>query len=122
MDHSGEFLNLVNDAKTRIEEISTTQVMEKIQAGDPFFLIDIREDFEWEEGRIRGATHIGRGILERDIKQIIPDKNAFIVLYCGGGYRTALSADNLQRMGYKRVYSMAGGWHEWEERGFPTER
>ncbi len=88
--------------------------------GDKFILVDVREDNEWEQGHIVGATHIGKGIIERDIENHVPDLNAEIVLYCGGGYRTALAADNLQKMGYTNVISMDGGWRRWNELGFPV--
>jgi rhodanese-related sulfurtransferase len=84
-------------------------------------LIDVREDNEWERGRARGASHMGRGVIERDVETAIPDHAAQLILYCGGGYRSALAADNLQRMGYTNVYSLAGGWKAWQEAGAPTE-
>lgn len=121
MKHSPGFLKIVEDAKTRIREISIPEVRKKLAAKDKFHLIDVREDNEWEGGRCQGAVHFGRGIIERDIESAIPNKDDEIVLYCGGGFRSALAADNIQRMGYKRVLSMAGGWRGWIEAGAPVE-
>ncbi len=120
MIHSEQFLRLVDDAKKRIVEISVEVVFAKQQQNENFQFIDIREDSEWMLGKAEGASHLGRGIIERDIEKMIPDKNEEIVLYCGGGYRSALAADNLQRMGYTNVKSMAGGIKLWTERGFPV--
>jgi rhodanese-related sulfurtransferase len=121
MDHSPGFLKVVEDAKSRIKELSIEQVMEKQRRGEDFELVDVREDHEWEKGRIRGARHLGRGILERDIEKQIPDHDREIVLYCGGGFRSALSADMLQKMGYRNVVSMDGGFRGWKEKGGPIE-
>ena len=93
----------------------------KLARGDAFELVDVREDREWNEERVRGARHLGRGVIERDVEKAIPDKGREIVLYCGGGFRSALAADNLVKMGYPNVKSMAGGWREWTSKGFPTE-
>jgi rhodanese-related sulfurtransferase len=120
MIHSEQFLRLVDDAKQRIVEITVEAVYAKQQQNENFEFVDIREDSEWMLGKAEGAIHLGRGIIERDIEKMIPDKNAEIVLYCGGGYRSALAADNLQRMGYTNVKSMAGGIKLWSERGFPV--
>ena len=122
MDHSKEFEALVDDAKRRIVECTIDDVLHKQQRGERFRLIDTREDDEWRAGRARGAEHIGRGVIERDIVAKAPDKDEELILYCGGGYRSALAADNLQRMGYTRVRSLAGGWREWTRRGLPTEK
>jgi rhodanese-related sulfurtransferase len=122
MKHSQGFLNLVNDAKGRVRETTVAQVRERQAQGRPFELIDVREDHEWAQGRAQGARHLGRGILERDIENLIPDRGAEIVLYCGGGYRSALSADSLQKMGYRNVWSMAGGVRAWSEAGLPIEK
>ena len=122
MIHSEGFLKVVNDAKSRIRETTTAEVHARRQRGEQFLLVDVREDNEWVQGHITGAVHIGRGILERDVETAVPDRNAEVVLYCGGGYRSALSADMLQKMGYTRVSSMDGGIREWQERGLPTER
>jgi rhodanese-related sulfurtransferase len=115
-------LALVNEAKSRIQELTVEQVRQKQRQGDPFYLVDVREESEWQAGRIAGAIHLSKGIIERDIEKVIPDKEAEIVLYCGGGFRSALAADNLQKMGYRRVFSMDGGIRAWREAGFPEER
>jgi rhodanese-related sulfurtransferase len=117
--HSPGFVALVDAVKQRIQEISVDQVRDRQMQADPFYLIDIREESEWQSGHIVGAFHLGRGILERDIEQRIPDRTAEIVLYCGGGYRSALAADNLQQMGYTQVKSMAGGIRDWRAAGYP---
>jgi rhodanese-related sulfurtransferase len=122
MKHSEAFEKLVADIKSQVREISTDEVLEKLDRKDEFHLVDVREDHEWLDGHARGATHIGRGIMERDIEKLIPDYNAAIVLYCGGGYRSALAAVNIQKMGYKNVLSMAGGIREWREKGLPEEK
>jgi rhodanese-related sulfurtransferase len=121
MKHSEGFLNLVNDAKGRIREVTVEETRARLNASHGARLIDVREDNEWEAGHAHGAEHIGRGIIERDIEELVPDKNAELILYCGGGYRSALAADNLQRMGYTNVFSMAGGWKAWKEAGAPVE-
>ena len=120
MDHSPEFEKLVDDAKSRVKEITVDQAIKRQKAGAN--LIDVREDREWAEGHARGAIHIGRGVIERDIVQTVPDKSAELILYCGGGYRSALAADNLEKIGYKNVLSMAGGWRAWNEAGAPLEK
>ena len=109
----------MNDAKTRIKEEDFRDVKKKLDAGEKIILVDAREDSEWARGHIPGAIHLGKGIIERDIEKAIPDKDATVVLYCGGGYRSALAADNLQKMGYRNVISMDGGWRGWTEVGFP---
>jgi rhodanese-related sulfurtransferase len=119
MKHSEGFLKIVEDARTRVREVDVEQTLERMKEGAR--LIDVREDGEWERGRARGAEHMGRGVIERDIEQEVPDHAAELILYCGGGYRSALAADNLQRMGYTNVYSMAGGWKAWKESGAPVE-
>jgi rhodanese-related sulfurtransferase len=120
MDHPEGFLNLVRDAKKRIKEEDYREVKKKIDSAHPLTLVDTREDSEWARGHIPGALHLSKGIIERDIEKKIPDKDAEIVLYCGGGYRSALAADNLQKMGYRNVISMDGGWRGWTESGFPV--
>lgn len=117
--HAPEFLALVDDAKTRIQECTVSDVREWLAAGDAFHLIDVREDREWQAGHLPGATHLGKGIIERDVEAEIPDRSAKLVLYCGGGYRSALAADNLQRMGYKQVISMDGGIRGWKDAALP---
>jgi rhodanese-related sulfurtransferase len=122
MQHSEGFLKLVDDAKTRIRELDVAQTRAHLQANPQARLIDVREDNEWQAGHAAGATHMGRGIIERDIEGRMPDHDAELILYCGGGYRSALAADNLQRMGYTNVYSLAGGWKAWQAAGAPTEQ
>jgi rhodanese-related sulfurtransferase len=121
-DHPEGFLKLVKEAKTRIKEEDYRDIKKKLDAGEPMIIIDTREDNEWARGHIPNAVHLGKGVIERDIEKAIPDKDATLVLYCGGGYRSALAADNLQRMGYRNVISMDGGWRSWTEAGFPTIR
>ena len=119
-DHPEGFLRLVKDAKTRVKEEDYREIKKKLDAGEKMILVDTREDNEWARGHVPGAVHLGKGVIERDIEKAIPDKDATIVLYCGGGYRSALAADNLQKMGYRNVVSMDGGWRGWTESGFPT--
>ena len=119
MKHSEGFLKLVEDAKTRVREVNVGQTLERMREGAR--LLDVREDNEWERGRARGAEHMGRGVIERDIEGAVPDHGAELILYCGGGYRSALAADNLQRMGYTNVYSLAGGWKAWRDADAPVE-
>lgn len=121
MKHSEAFEKLVAEVKPRIKEITIDEVRKKQDAGEKFLLIDVREDHEWEQGRAQGSMHVGRGILERDIEKHVPDRNTEIVLYCGGGYRSALAADNLQKMGYTNVFSMEGGIRGWRDRGLPED-
>jgi rhodanese-related sulfurtransferase len=118
--HSEGFLKIVADAKKHVKEWDFREVKKRMDASEKFLLVDVREDNEWERGHIPGAIHMGRGIIERDIEQAVPDHDAAIVLYCGGGFRSALSAENLQKMGYTNVISMDGGWRHWTEAGFPT--
>ena len=120
MKHSEGFLRLVNDAKSRIREVTVEQTRARIDADASVKLIDVREDNEWQAGHAAGADHLGKGIIERDIEGSVPDKSTELILYCGGGYRSALAADVLQRMGYTNVFSMAGGWKAWKESGAPT--
>jgi len=122
MEHSPGFLRLVADAKTRVRETTPEEVYRRQQAGERFHLVDVREDHEWAPGRARGAVHLAKGIIERDIERTIPDRDAEIVLYCGGGFRSALAADALQTMGYRRVLSMDGGWRRWTELRYPVDR
>ena len=122
MDHAQGFLNLVNDAKQRIKQETFRETKRRLDNGEKLILVDTREDTEWASGHIPGAIHLGRGIIERDIEKTIPDKAAPIVLYCGGGFRSALAADSLQKMGYRNVISMDGGWRGWTEAGFPITK
>lgn len=119
MKHSEGFLNLVNDAKARIREITVADTQARL-AGKNVQLIDVREDNEWLAGHAAVAKHLGKGIIERDIEQEVPDKSTELILYCGGGYRSALVADVLQQMGYTNAWSMAGGWKAWKDSGAPT--
>ena len=115
MDHSPGFLALVNEVRARVREVGADEARRMAESGA--VLVDVREDREWEAGHARGAVHLGRGVIERDVEKAIPDKDAEIILYCGGGFRSALTADSLQRMGYSNVLSMAGGWRAWQENG-----
>jgi len=117
MKHSEGFLNLVNDAKTRIREVTVAETQQRMRENNDVKLIDVREDNEWDAAHAAGAMHLGKGIIERDIETAVPDKNTELILYCGGGYRSALAADALQKMGYTNVFSMAGGWKAWKESG-----
>jgi rhodanese-related sulfurtransferase len=119
-NHPQGFLALVNDAKKRIKEEDYRETKKRIDAGEKILLIDTREDSEWARGHIPGAIHLSKGVIERDIEKTAPDKNATIILYCGGGFRSALAADNLQKMGYTNVISMDGGWRGWTESQFPV--
>lgn len=121
MPHSERFLKVVNEAKSRIAECTVDDVLAKQESGAAFHLVDVREESEWGAGHLPGAVHLGKGIIERDIVGAIPDTGAEIVLYCGGGYRSALSADILQQMGYTNVISMDGGFGDWKGRGLPIE-
>ncbi len=121
MQHSAGFLKLVEDAKSRVREIDVKGSTERINSGANVYLIDVREDNEWDAEHAAGALHLGKGIIERDIESEIPDKDTELILYCGGGYRSALAADALQKMGYTNVFSMAGGWKAWKAAGAPTE-
>ena len=120
--HNPAFLALVNDAKSRVREIDIEQYKKMLEDGDPHVLVDVREDSEWAAGHASGAEHIGKGVIERDIEAKVPDKNATLVLYCGGGYRSALAGDALRSMGYGRVISLDGGWRAWQQAGLPTEK
>ena len=121
MKHSPGFLKLVDDAKSRVHEINVDEAQEKLASGKAT-LIDVREESEWEAGHALGAYHIGKGVIERDIEQKVPDKSAELILYCGGGFRSALATDNLQKMGYTNVASMSGGWRAWQAAGAPVEK
>jgi len=121
MKHSEGFLKVVNDAKSRINEVNVADTRERMASNPDTKLIDVREDNEWDAAHAAGAIHLGKGIIERDIEATVPDKSTELILYCGGGYRSALAADVLQTMGYTNVWSMAGGWKAWQESGAPVE-
>jgi len=121
MEHSPGFLKSVNDAKSRVRENTPEDVKRKQEAGESFYFVDVREDNEWQKGHATGAIHLGKGIIERDIEKAVPDHDAEIILYCGGGFRSALAGDALQKMGYKNVISMDGGWKRWRDLGYPIE-
>jgi rhodanese-related sulfurtransferase len=120
--HSPRFLKIVENAKQRIREVSVDDVKGKLDHGEKFVLVDVREESEWAKDHLPGAIHLGKGVIERDVEERVPDLNAPVVLYCGGGYRSALAADNLQQMGYRNVLSMDGGIREWREKGFPLSK
>jgi rhodanese-related sulfurtransferase len=120
MKHAPGFLKLVEEAKARIRETNAQEVKKRLDDKETFTLIDVREESEWANGHLPGAVHMCKGIIERDIENAVPQKATPIVLYCGGGYRSALVADNLQKMGYNNVISMDGGWRAWTDAGFPT--
>jgi rhodanese-related sulfurtransferase len=121
MKHSEGFLKIVNEAKSRISEVTVAETRDRLKENPEAKLIDVREDKEWDAAHAAGSIHLGKGIIERDIETTSPDKAAELILYCGGGYRSALVADVLQTMGYTNVYSMAGGWKAWKESGAPVE-
>ncbi|HVI73129.1 MAG TPA: rhodanese-like domain-containing protein [Pyrinomonadaceae bacterium] len=121
MKHSEGFLKLVDDAKSRVREVSVADTQQRMRENTQAKLIDVREDKEWDAAHAAGAIHLGKGIIERDIETTVPDKNTELILYCGGGYRSALAGDALQRMGYTNVFSMAGGWKAWQEAGGEIE-
>lgn len=120
--HAPGFLAIVTDAKSRIRECTIADVTRRSQAGEKFVIVDVREESEYAAGHIPGAIHIGKGVIERDIEAKVPDHSTELVLYCGGGFRSALAADNLQKMGYTAVISMDGGWRGWTQSGLPVEK
>jgi rhodanese-related sulfurtransferase len=120
-EHSNKFLTIVNDAKKRIAETNVQEVNDRRERGEDFYLVDVREESEWNKGHITNAIYIGKGVIERDIEKKIDNTDAEIILYCGGGFRSALAADNLQKMGYGKVSSMDGGYSGWIKAGYPTE-
>lgn len=120
-NHSKRFVDLVNDALERVPEITTDEVAERLNNGEDLLLIDTREASEFKEGHLPGAIHLSKGVIERDIEQEIEDFNRELILYCGGGYRSALAGDNLLKMGFADVKSMAGGWREWTGKNLPTD-
>jgi len=117
--HPPRFLKIVDHAKTRVRETNVDEVKKRMDRGDKFLLVDVREESEYAKDHLPGAIHLGKGIIERDIEARVPDLGAEMILYCGGGFRSALAADNLQRMGYTNVLSMEGGIREWREKSFP---
>ena len=117
--HAPGFLKLVQDAKTRVKECTVADVRARLDRGERLNVIDVREESEYAAGHIPGAVHLGKGVIERDVEQRVPDTKAELVLYCGGGFRSALAADNLQKMGYTNVLSMDGGHRVWREKGYP---
>ncbi|HEY6072716.1 MAG TPA: rhodanese-like domain-containing protein [Anaerolineales bacterium] len=121
MKHSEGFLKLVNEAKSRVREVTVDETRKRMASNEQVRLIDVREDNEWQLGRAAGSVHLGKGIIERDIEAAVPDKGTEVILYCGGGFRSALAADVLQQMGYTNVYSMAGGWKAWKDSAGPIE-
>lgn len=122
MKHSEGFLNIVNDAKSRVREVSVAETQQRMRDDGSVKLIDVREDNEWNDSHAAGSIHLGKGIIERDIETTVPDKDTELILYCGGGYRSALAGDALQKMGYTNVFSMAGGWKAWKEAGAEIEK
>ena len=121
MKHSEAFLKIVNDSKSRIKQVTVPETRDRLKSNPDAKLVDVREDNEWDAAHATGAIHLGKGIIERDIEATTPDKSTELILYCGGGYRSALAADVLQEMGYTNVWSMAGGWKAWKESGAPIE-
>lgn len=117
--HPPRFLKIVDDSKSRIRQTTVDRIKSRLDQREKFWLVDVREDNEWQKDHLPGAIHMGKGIIERDVEHQVPDLNAEMVLYCGGGFRSALAADNLQKMGYTNVISMDGGIREWREKGYP---
>lgn len=119
VQHSARFLQIVDDARSRIKETDVDAVKQRLDRGEKLFLIDVREESEFAKDHLPGATHLGKGIIERDIEERVPDLGTELILYCGGGYRSALAADNLQKMGYRNILSMDGGIRGWRDKGYP---
>ena len=122
MAHNPGFLQLVNDAKSRVQQIDIDGYKKMLEAGEPHILVDTREESEWAAGHVKGAVHMSKGVIERDVETKVPDRSAKLVLYCGGGFRSALVADNLQKMGYPNAISLDGGWRALKESGLPLEK
>lgn len=120
--HAPRFLAIVNDARSRIRECNVSDVQRRLERGEQLHLVDVREESEYAKGHLPSAVHLGKGVIERDVEAKFPDTGTELVLYCGGGYRSALAADNLQKMGYTNVISMDGGWRSWTEAGLPVEK
>jgi rhodanese-related sulfurtransferase len=121
MKHASKFLALVLDAKSRVQETTVAEVKERLDRGERLTIIDVREESEWDQGHVPGAIHLSKGIIERDVERMFPDPGTELILYCGGGYRSALAADNLTKMGYPRAISMDGGMRGWREAGLDVE-
>ncbi len=121
-NHPPKFLAIVDDAKKRVRECTIDDVKQRMDRGEKLVLVDVREDSEWATDHLPGAIHLGKGVIERDIEKTVPDTNTELILYCGGGFRSALAADNLQKMGYKNVISMDGGVRGWREKGYPMQK
>jgi len=122
MQHTPRFLKIVNDAKSRVKETTVDEVKQKLDHGDKVLLVDVREESEYAKDHLPGAVHLGKGVIERDIEARVPDVNTPMILYCGGGFRSAMAADNLQKMGYTNVISMDGGVREWREKKYPMTK
>lgn len=122
MQHTPRFLKIVDDAKSRVKETTVDEVKERLDAGEKFLLVDVREESEYAKDHLPGAIHLGKGVIERDVETRVPDMNTTMILYCGGGFRSALAADNLQKMGYTNVISMDGGVREWRQKNYPMTR
>ncbi len=120
--HAPRFLEIVTEARQRIRETTVDEIKTRLDRGDKFVLIDVREESEWERDHLPGAIHLGKGVMERDIEARVPDPTTPLVLYCGGGFRSALAADNLQKMGYANVLSMDGGIRDWRNKGYPLSK
>jgi rhodanese-related sulfurtransferase len=120
--HPPRFLEIVNEAKRRVRETTVDEIKSRLDRGDKFLLVDVREESEWQNDHLPGAIHMSKGVIERDVEKKVPDLNAEMVLYCGGGFRSALAADNLQKMGYTNVISMDGGVRGWREKGYPMTK
>ena len=121
MAHSPAFLGIVNDTRPRVQEVTVDETLDRLRENPNAVLIDVREESEWNKGHAQQAKHLSKGIIERDIEAAVPDKSTELILYCGGGFRSILAGDALQKMGYTNVRSMAGGWRAWQEKGAPTE-
>jgi rhodanese-related sulfurtransferase len=122
MQHSPRFLKIVNDAKSKVKETTVDEVRQKLDDGEKFLLVDVREESEFAKDHLPGAIHLGKGVIERDIETRVPDEKTPMILYCGGGFRSAMAAENLQKMGYTNVLSMDGGVREWREKKYPMTR
>ena len=122
VQHPPRFLKIVDDAKQRVRETTVDEIKARLDRGDQFLLVDVREESEWQKDHLPGAVHMSKGVIERDVEHKVPDLKTEMVLYCGGGFRSALAADNLQKMGYTNVISMDGGIRDWREKGYPLTK